>query len=211
MFVCDVCGRIQTCYQLSISNVCNGFAVYCARFDLRALYTLTHCTKFVVFVTCICSHYSVRLTQSVRFPLHCSAKALSVMCCLVTLTRCVRLVRNSLQRWRRRRNRLGVCLCACQRCFWRCTLHTARTTTWPTWHSRRYSRPLPLTPPHPSLPHPSLSPHRTPAYPTHPFNPTPPSHPTHLYSIWKTLPLLPSCRSAWRRCEGRPLPGTLAP
>ena len=42
-YVCAVCGHIQTCYQLSISNVCNGFAVYCVGFDLRTLYTLTHC------------------------------------------------------------------------------------------------------------------------------------------------------------------------
>ena len=41
---------------------------------------------------------------------------------------------------------------------------------------------------------------------THPFLlPRP-----HLRSTWKTLPLQPSCRSAWRWCEARPPLGTLA-
>ena len=145
-------------------------------------------------------------------------------------------MRNSLQRWRKRRNRLGVCLCACQRCFLRCTLHTARTTTWPPWHSRRYSRPLPLTPPDPSQPHSSLSPdppllpHSSlspdppllpysslspypPLLPHSSLSPDPPLLPHSSLSpdppLQYTLPLLPSCMSAWRRCEGRPVPGTL--
>ena len=57
-----VCGHIQTCYQLCISNVCNGFVVYCVGFDLHT-YIVHSYTLYVV--CCVCNFYLLSLFCSV--------------------------------------------------------------------------------------------------------------------------------------------------